>query len=199
MRRRADHDVGEQRAEDEVDLVLVGELLDHFGAALRIRAVVLDHQLDRPARDAADLVDVLDGGLGGAFVPAAVGRADARPVDLEAEPDRARRCRTGRTPSSRAARRRAGKRASRLQRSAPRERPGSVEPRCPAMQIFLHQPLLHVPRRRQRLRPVRLSVKPSVHCMVGSTITRLSRLADRGRGQQPQTELGVADHQRRHR
>ena len=43
--------MGEQGAEDEVDLVLRGELLDDLGAALRIRTVIFDHQLDRAARD----------------------------------------------------------------------------------------------------------------------------------------------------
>ena len=47
----------EQRAEDDVGLVLVGEFADHFGAALGIGAVVLDDDLDRPAVDAAGLVD----------------------------------------------------------------------------------------------------------------------------------------------
>ena len=44
-RRRADHDMREQRAVDDVDLVLGGEFADHFGAAAGIGAVILD---DRP-------------------------------------------------------------------------------------------------------------------------------------------------------
>ena len=56
-RRRADHHMREQRAVDDVGLVLGGELADHFGAALRIGAVILDDDLDRPAVDAAGIVD----------------------------------------------------------------------------------------------------------------------------------------------
>ena len=51
-RRRAHHDVGEERAEDHV-ASLGGELLDHLGAALGIGAVVLEDDLDRAAVDAA--------------------------------------------------------------------------------------------------------------------------------------------------
>ena len=52
-----------QRAEDDVGLVLVGEFADHFGAALRVGAVILDDDLDRTAVDAAGLVDDLDRGV----------------------------------------------------------------------------------------------------------------------------------------
>ena len=47
----------EQRAEDDVDLVLGGELADHLGAAAGIGAVILDDDLDRAAVDAAGVVD----------------------------------------------------------------------------------------------------------------------------------------------
>ena len=80
----------EQRAEDDVGLVLGGELADHFGAALGIGAVILDDDLDRPAVDAAGVVDRLDGGIGGLLVPAAIGGADAGAVRLEADLDRRR-------------------------------------------------------------------------------------------------------------
>ena len=69
-------------------LCWVANLLDHLGAALRVGAVVLDDDLDRPAVDAAGLVDHLDRGVGGALVPAAVGGADAGAVRLEADLDR---------------------------------------------------------------------------------------------------------------
>ena len=78
----------EQRAVDNVHLVLVGELGDHFGAAAGIGAVILDDHLDRPAVDAAGIVDRLDGGVGGLLVPAAIGGADAGAVGLEADLDR---------------------------------------------------------------------------------------------------------------
>ena len=60
--RRADDDMREQRAEDDVGLVLGGELADHLGAAAGIGAVILDDDLDRPAVDAAGIVDRLDRG-----------------------------------------------------------------------------------------------------------------------------------------
>ena len=78
----------EQRAEGDVDLVLRGEFLHHLGAALRVGAVVLGDDLDRPAADAAVGVDQLDRGGRGALVPAAVGGADAGAVHLEADADR---------------------------------------------------------------------------------------------------------------
>ena len=87
-RRRADHHMREQRAVDHVGLVLGGELADHFGAALRIGAVILDDDLQRPAVDAAGIVDQLGGGVGGDLVPAAIGGADAGAVRLEADLDR---------------------------------------------------------------------------------------------------------------
>jgi hypothetical protein len=89
--------VGEQGTEDEVHLVLGRELLDHLGAALRIRPVVFRDDLDRPAADTALLVDELDGRRRRALVPATVDRADPGPVNLEAEPERRRlRGRAGR-------------------------------------------------------------------------------------------------------
>ena len=87
-RRRAVHHMGEQGAEDEVHLVFQGEFLDHFRATLGVGAVVLDDQLDGPPADAAMAVDVFNRRVGGAFVPFAVGRADARAVNLETEADR---------------------------------------------------------------------------------------------------------------
>ena len=76
-RGRAHHDMAEQRAEGHVALVLGGEFLDHLGAAAGVGRVVLGDDLDGPAVDSALLVDELDGGGGGALIPAAVGRADA--------------------------------------------------------------------------------------------------------------------------
>ena len=72
----------------DVDLVLRGELLDHLRAALRVGAVILDDQLDRPAGDAAGVVDQLHRRVGGALVPAAIGGADAGAMRLEADLDR---------------------------------------------------------------------------------------------------------------
>ena len=51
--RGADHDMREERAEDEVDLVLAGEFFDHLGTALGIRAVILGDDLDLAPGDAA--------------------------------------------------------------------------------------------------------------------------------------------------
>ncbi len=133
--------MGEQGAEDEVDLVLLGELLDHLGAALRIRTVIFDHQLDRAARDAAGVVDVFDCGLGGTLVPAPVGCPDTRPVDLEPEPD-------GRVAAGLGKRRpagqrgdadRAGKRPSTFQRRPPGQgRRGAVAYPFAVIRAFLH-------------------------------------------------------------
>ena len=53
----------EERAEGDVDLVLRGEFFHHLGAALRIGAVVLGDDLDRPAADAAICVDQLHRGV----------------------------------------------------------------------------------------------------------------------------------------
>ena len=89
-RRRADDDMREQCAVDDVRLVLVGKFGDHFCAALGIGAVILDNDLHRPSIDAAGLVDQLDRGICRALVPAAVGGADARLVCLEADLDRRR-------------------------------------------------------------------------------------------------------------
>ena len=89
-RRRADDDMGEQRAVDDVGLVLGGELADHFGAAAGIGAVILDDHFDRAAIDAAGVVDRLDRRGGGLLVPAAIGGADAGAVRLEADLDRRR-------------------------------------------------------------------------------------------------------------
>ena len=87
-RCRADDDMAEQGAVDDVGLVLAGELADDFSAALGVGAVVLDDDLDRPAVDAAGLVDELDRRIGGLFVPAAIGGADAGAMRLEADLDR---------------------------------------------------------------------------------------------------------------
>src|SRR5262249_35856954 len=102
-RRRRDDDVREERSEDEVHLVLGRELLDDLGATLWIGAVVLGDDLDGPAADAALLVDELHRGGRRPVVPPAVRRADAGPVDLEAQPER-RRLRGG-APDPRARRR----------------------------------------------------------------------------------------------
>ena len=94
-RRRTDHDMREQRAEDEVDLVLAGEFLDHLGAALGVRAVILGDDFDLATGNAASFVDQLRRGLGGAVVPAAITGADAGAVQLEAQPQRFRCLRLG--------------------------------------------------------------------------------------------------------
>ena len=121
-RRRPDDHVGEEGAEDEVHLVLGGELLDHLGAPLRIGAVVLGDDLDLAAVDPALLVD--DGRRRGrrALVPAPVHRADAGPVHLEAQPERrlARARRLGRRPRGREQARPAGQ-AGRRHRRGPLE------------------------------------------------------------------------------
>ena len=121
-RRRADHHVGEQGAEHEIDLVLGGEFLDHLGATLGIGAVVLDHHLDRPPADAAGLVDVVDRGPGGALVPAPVGRPDAGSMNLEADPDRRVAAGMGarRKPGQRGRRGHAGQRAGAFHGGPPR-------------------------------------------------------------------------------
>src|SRR6185503_18508142 len=87
-RRRSDDDVREQRAVDEVDLVLLAELLDDLGPALRVGAVVLGDDLDRSPGNAAFLVHELDRRGGGALVPAPVGGANAGAVHLESDADR---------------------------------------------------------------------------------------------------------------
>src|SRR5690606_8199102 len=87
-RRGADNDMGEKRSVNEIHLVLANEFFDHFRAARSVGAVILDDDLDRPAIDAAGFVDQLYGGGSGAIVPAAIGRADAGAVALEADADR---------------------------------------------------------------------------------------------------------------
>src|SRR6185436_15171036 len=72
-RRRSDDDVREQRAVDEVDLVLLAELLYDLGPALRVGAVVFGDDLDRSPGNAAFLVHELDRRGGRALVPAPVG------------------------------------------------------------------------------------------------------------------------------
>ena len=86
--RRSDDDVGKQGAINNVGLVLCGEFADYLGAARRIGAVILDDDFDRAAVDAPSLVDELDGGVGGFFVPAAIGGTDAGSVGLETDLDR---------------------------------------------------------------------------------------------------------------
>ena len=119
--RRADHDMREQRAEDDVGLVLPGELADHLGAARRIGAVILDHQFDLAAADASGIVDRLDGGGARLLVPAAVGGADARAVRLEADLDRRRALRLA-VADEAGRERKAGAGGDALQRSAARKR-----------------------------------------------------------------------------
>jgi len=88
-RRRRDDDVREESAEDEVHLVLLRQLLDDLDAPLGIGPVVLSHDLHGPARDAAFLVDQLDGRRGRAVVPLPVRGADPGAVHLEPNPQRA--------------------------------------------------------------------------------------------------------------
>lgn len=61
---RADDHVRKQRAVDDVGLVLIGKFRHYLRAALRVGAVVLDDDLDRPAIDAAGIADRLHGGAG---------------------------------------------------------------------------------------------------------------------------------------
>ena len=91
----ADDDMGKKRAEDRVATGLRGQLFHHFGAALGIGGVVFEHDLDRAAIDAAAIVQHLESGLRGAFIPAPIGRADAGAVQLEAQLDRGRGLRPG--------------------------------------------------------------------------------------------------------
>ena len=107
----------EQRAVGDVDLVLGGELADHFGAAARIGAVILDDHLDRAAVDAAGVVDRLDRGIGGLLVPAAIGGADAGAVRLEADLDRRRTLRLRVAHEARSGDEAGGRRAKALQRA----------------------------------------------------------------------------------
>ncbi len=79
--------MGKQRAIDQVDLVLIGEFLDHFRTALRVGAIVLDNDLERTSIDAAGIVDALGGSRRHALIPTAIGRADARAVALETDLD----------------------------------------------------------------------------------------------------------------
>ena len=94
-RRRRHDDMREKRAEGHIDLMLRGEFLDDFGAALRVGAVVLGDDLDLPAGNAAIGVDEVDGGSRGALVPAAISGADAGSMHLEADADRLRGLRLG--------------------------------------------------------------------------------------------------------
>ena len=86
----ADDHMAEERAEDRVAVRLRGEFLDDLRAAARVGAVILEQDLDRAAVDAALGVDDPERARGRAFVPAAVGGADAGAVELEAEADRLR-------------------------------------------------------------------------------------------------------------
>lgn len=90
-RRRTDHNMAEQRAIGDIDLMLGGELADNpWRRGRGIGAVVLDDHLDLPAVDAAGVVDRLDRGIGGLLVPAAIGGADAGAMRLETDLDRRR-------------------------------------------------------------------------------------------------------------
>ena len=59
-RHAGEADVGEEAAEMDVDLVLDHQLLGLAAADVGLGFVVRDHQLDRPAVDAAGLVDAVD-------------------------------------------------------------------------------------------------------------------------------------------
>src|SRR5690606_35480899 len=85
--------VREQCAVDEINLVLTDEFLHDLGAASGIGAIIFDDDLDRAAIDTAGLVNELHSSSRGAFVPAAIGSADAGAVALEADTDRLRRLR----------------------------------------------------------------------------------------------------------
>ncbi len=86
--RGRDHDVGKERPEEEVHLVLEHELVDDQDAAGRVGAVVLGHDLDRPAGDAAGLVDQPDRRERRPLEPPAVHRADPGSMDLEPDAER---------------------------------------------------------------------------------------------------------------
>ena len=86
-RPRAMHHMLEQAAEHEIHVVPGNQLAADLAAALGVGAVVLDHEIDRPAVDAARCIDHLDCGLRCPVVPAAVCRADAGQMNLQADLD----------------------------------------------------------------------------------------------------------------
>ena len=80
--RPHDH-MAEQRAKDQLAAMLIGQLVHHFGAALGVGAVIFIDQFDRPATNAAHVVDHLCRRIGGALIPAAIAGADAGRMQLE--------------------------------------------------------------------------------------------------------------------
>ena len=86
----SDDHMAEQWAKHHVAAVLVDEFIDNFGTAGRIGCVILEHNLNRAAIDAACIIDHLQGRGGRALIPVAVGRPDTRAVQLKAQLDRGR-------------------------------------------------------------------------------------------------------------
>ncbi len=80
--------MAEQRAKPDIAAILIGEFLDHLGPALGVGAIILGHNLDHAAIDAAAVVDQFDRGLRGAVIPAAIGGTDASAVHLKPDLDR---------------------------------------------------------------------------------------------------------------
>jgi len=62
-RNASEADVGQVAADMRVDIVFGDKLLDFAAAGVGLRLVVRDDELDRPAEDAARLVDAIDGHL----------------------------------------------------------------------------------------------------------------------------------------
>jgi hypothetical protein len=79
--------MAEQRAEDDIDHMLGGEFLHHLAGTLGVGGVILDNELHGASADTAHIVDHLDGGHAGAFIPIAVSGADAGAMRLQADLD----------------------------------------------------------------------------------------------------------------
>jgi len=82
--------VAEQRAKGDISFMLSRELLNNFGAALGVGAIIFGNDFNFAAIDAAFVIDQLCCRFGRAIVPAAIGRADSGFVDLETNFDRLR-------------------------------------------------------------------------------------------------------------
>ena len=82
-RGRSHDDMAKQRAKDQFAAMLIGQLVDHFGTALGVGAIVFIDQLDRSATNAAHIVDHLRCRIGGALIPAAIAGTDAGRMQLE--------------------------------------------------------------------------------------------------------------------
>src|SRR5690606_17483607 len=85
--RGTNDNVREQCAVDELNLGLANDFLPDLGAASGIGAIIFYEDLHRSAVDATRLINELHGSSRGAFIPAAIGSADAGTVALEADTD----------------------------------------------------------------------------------------------------------------